>query len=277
MIDNAAVIMAQGVSIASERKEGVDDNMTASHFHSFFELYYLEDGGRQHVIEGQLYAVKPHSFVVLPPHTMHHSFGRRGEYFKRIVVYCTPEILGPTLNAGLISLAGVQQLQSSEDIRVCESLLKRLLVEEDFDDELKLNNQQAALQLLVGTLLRVQALHPEPLNAGKMRRIVRYVQDNYAEDLSLDDICARFFISKSHLCREFKAYTGSTFVEYVNSIRILHAQRLFLESKQNISEIAKATGFSSLTHFERVFYKVVGQSPRRSRQDAKARQHANEE
>ena len=133
------------------------------------------------------------------------------------------------------------------------------------------------MQLLVGTLLRVQALHPEPLNAGKMRRIVRYVQDNYAEDLSLDDICARFFISKSHLCREFKAYTGSTFVEYVNSIRILHAQRLFLESKQNISEIAKATGFSSLTHFERVFYKVVGQSPRRSRQDAKARQHANEE
>ena len=50
MIDQAGIMMAQGRSIASERIQGVNDNMSKSHYHDYFELYYLEEGERYHII-----------------------------------------------------------------------------------------------------------------------------------------------------------------------------------------------------------------------------------
>ena len=66
-----------------------------------------------------------------------------------------------------------------------------------------------------------------------------------------------------HLCREFKRFTMCNFVEYVNKIRVLHAQRLFVESDKTITQIAMDVGFGSLTHFERVFFQHTGQKPKK--------------
>ena len=51
MIDQAGIMMAQGRSIAGERIQGVNDNMSKSHYHDYFELYYLEEGERFHIIQ----------------------------------------------------------------------------------------------------------------------------------------------------------------------------------------------------------------------------------
>ncbi|NCC80517.1 MAG: AraC family transcriptional regulator, partial [Clostridia bacterium] len=55
MIDYAGIRMTEGQLIACERKEGMNDNMTKSHFHDFYEIYYLEEGGRNIIIEGSIY------------------------------------------------------------------------------------------------------------------------------------------------------------------------------------------------------------------------------
>ena len=54
MIDQAGIMMAQGRSIAGERIQGVNDNMSKSHYHDYFELYYLEEGERFHIIQDRL-------------------------------------------------------------------------------------------------------------------------------------------------------------------------------------------------------------------------------
>ena len=50
MLDQAGIYMAQGESIAGERIAGVNDNMMYSHYHNYYELYYLEEGARYHLI-----------------------------------------------------------------------------------------------------------------------------------------------------------------------------------------------------------------------------------
>ena len=55
MIDQAGIMMAQGLGTASERIQGVNDNMSQSHYHEYFEIYYLEAGERFHMVEDQLY------------------------------------------------------------------------------------------------------------------------------------------------------------------------------------------------------------------------------
>ena len=75
MIDQAGIMMAQGLGTASERIQGVNDNMSQSHYHEYFEIYYLEAGERFHMVEDQLYHMEQGEFMIFPPYVMHHSSG----------------------------------------------------------------------------------------------------------------------------------------------------------------------------------------------------------
>ena len=66
MIDNAAIFMQSGHSIASERISSVNDNTMRSHFHSYFELFYLEKGKRAVVAGERSYLLGPHEFIIFP-------------------------------------------------------------------------------------------------------------------------------------------------------------------------------------------------------------------
>ena len=92
---------------------------------------------------------------------------------------------------------------------------------------------------------------------------MQYVHDHYFQELSLDGLAEMFFINKFSLCREFKRFTMCSFVEFLNKIRVLHAQRLFVESDKSITQIAIDVGFGSLTHFERVFAQHTHQTPKK--------------
>jgi AraC-like DNA-binding protein len=65
----------------------------------------------------------------------------------------------------------------------------------------------------------------------------------------------------------FKKFTGVNFTEYLSRVRIENARNLLLNPNLRISEIAYAAGFQSLTHFNRVFKKIMGQSPTEFRGD----------
>jgi AraC-like DNA-binding protein len=67
--------------------------------------------------------------------------------------------------------------------------------------------------------------------------------------------------STFYFCKRFKKHTGVNFTEYVSRVRIESAKNLLLNPNLRISEIAYEVGFQSLTHFNRVFKSVVGESP----------------
>ncbi len=111
-------------------------------------------------------------------------------------------------------------------------------------------------------MMQTQKQNPrrqEKLN--RMSQIINYIHMHYHEDILLEELAKTFFISPYHLCREFKRYTNSTVVQYVNITRIMNAQRKFMETDKNITEISKETGFSNITHFNRVFKAVTGMTP----------------
>ena len=101
MIDQAGIMMAQGSPIACERIQGVNDNMAKSHYHEYYELYYLESGERYHMIHDRLYKIYPGEFLIFPPYVMHHSYGEENVPFKRILLYFRKDQVE---EAGLIRL-----------------------------------------------------------------------------------------------------------------------------------------------------------------------------
>ena len=101
MIDQAGIMMAQGALIASERIIGVNDNMAQSHYHEYFELYYLETGERFHMVQDRCYKMTAGEFIIFPPYVMHYSYGEKDMPFKRLVLYFRQEELGSGIQRAL--------------------------------------------------------------------------------------------------------------------------------------------------------------------------------
>jgi AraC-like DNA-binding protein len=122
------------------------------------------------------------------------------------------------------------------------------------------------------TLLKIFAMHlstvsnqvlvrqqnSEPPMIAKARE---YIDRNQGEELSLGQVARAVNTSTFYFCKMFKKSTGLNFTDYVSRTRIEKAKNLLLNPNLRVSEIAFEVGFQSLTHFNRVFKKIVGESP----------------
>lgn len=279
MIDNAAIYMQSGKPIALERISSVDDNTMTSHYHDYYELFFLESGSRSIIIGNKTYDLKPHDFVVIPPYTMHHSCSAPGVNFSRTVIYFKKEEIPEELirnfsehvvpccfkdvKAKHVFLEKVNSMFEEQDLYMAKSGRTDIRSNDNDPAFMSMTVLNSELKLLLIHALRHTTKTERLQNEPKIASIVSFIHNNYYEDLCLDDVAEKFFISKYYLCREFKKFTLCSFIEYLNKIRILHAQRLFVESNKKITEIAYEVGFSSLTHFERIFSQNTNQTPKK--------------
>lgn len=92
-------------------------------------------------------------------------------------------------------------------------------------------------------------------------RAKEYIFEHQTEELSLAQVARAVNTSTFYFCKIFKKSTGINFTDYLSRVRIEKAKNLLLNPNLRISEIAYEVGFQSLTHFNRVFKKILGQSP----------------
>src|SRR4051812_33675943 len=88
-----------------------------------------------------------------------------------------------------------------------------------------------------------------------------FIQEHSGEELSLPKVAKAANTSPNYLSEKFKEATGTNFVRYVARMRYEKAAGLLRQSDLRISEIAFATGFQSLSQFNRTFKKLAGKSP----------------
>lgn len=93
-----------------------------------------------------------------------------------------------------------------------------------------------------------------------IKKAMTYIRQNLSRPMSLDDIAARVGISKFHLARRFKLFTGKTVVQTVNLMRCTEAQRL-LEDGMSVSAAAASCGYENLSYFTRTFKALMGRLP----------------
>ncbi len=117
-----------------------------------------------------------------------------------------------------------------------------------FADHLSMKSNQVA----------VQQANAEPPIIAKAKR---FIEEHHTEDLSLGQVAQVVHTSIFYFCKLFKKVTGINFTEYVSRTRAEKAKNLLLNPNLRVSEIAYEVGFQSLTHFNRVFKKIVGESP----------------
>lgn len=269
MIDHAGINMEYGHQIASERIQSVNDNMAQSHFHEYFELYYLESGERFHMIGNEIYHMNSGEFVLIPPYIMHHSYGENDMPFKRLIVYFTKEMI---MQSDILELLSQEaRVYQKDEHREIHSLMCKILKEAETDDIHSKYMKTLLLNQISILLARYSSETAKPEQQNRITQIIQFLQENYTEDISLDDLSSHFYLSSYYLCHEFKKYTYTTIVQYINNLRVLHAQRLFQETSQSVTEISKIVGFSNVTHFNRIYKSVTGMSPSQTKKQFRER------
>lgn len=106
--------------------------------------------------------------------------------------------------------------------------------------------------------IAVQTANSEPPVITKAKH---FITEHHSEDLSLAQVAQAVHTSVFYFCKLFRKITGVTFTEFVSRTRVEKAKNLLLNPNLRVSEIAFEVGFQSLTHFNRVFKKIVGESP----------------
>ncbi len=103
----------------------------------------------------------------------------------------------------------------------------------------------------------------------RFQEIMSYIQEHYAEPLTLDDLSAFAGLSKEHLSREFKKYIGEGFREHLARIRMTHAQSDLENTDIPLLELAIRHGFTDLRSYNHAFHKQYGMNPAQYRRRVK--------
>jgi AraC-like DNA-binding protein/ligand-binding sensor protein len=105
-------------------------------------------------------------------------------------------------------------------------------------------------------LVQQRSLEPPVITKAK-----EYIAAHQTDDLTLSQVAKAVNTSTFYFCKMFKKVTGLNFTDYVSRLRVERARNLLLNKNLRVSEIAYEVGFQSLTHFNRVFKRILGVSP----------------
>ena len=111
---------------------------------------------------------------------------------------------------------------------------------------------------IVANQVVFQCEHTEPPAITKARE---YIAAHFTEELSLSAVAKAVHMSTFYFCKQFKKATGFSFTNYLSRVRVEQAKQRLHNPNVRVSEIAYEVGFQSLTHFNRVFKNLTGESP----------------
>ncbi|MBR2930460.1 MAG: helix-turn-helix domain-containing protein [Clostridia bacterium] len=271
----------QGLAIVSENEFEITrvavsqpkQNRT-THYHERYELYYLYSGDRYYFINDKTYHVKSGDAVLIKPYDIHitNNYSKSGYdrcliMFKRSFVRELESTLG--MDGITKCLDGGAELfhLSFQEQSLIETLLAMMLGEY----KVRQDGYEALMRSSLATILLILSRHEkdgaEREEGGistthkTVSAVAAYIINNCSEDITLESISERFYISPCYFSRVFKRVMGVSFSEYLNGIRIKEAQRLLAKTELSILEVTQATGYKSTTHFGRCFKGITGMSP----------------
>jgi two-component system response regulator YesN len=133
-----------------------------------------------------------------------------------------------------------------------------------FDSIQQARNAQEAVGTIHAFLETAEARLADAVRSASrdnMKKLLNYIEQNYAEPLSLKEVARHFHFNPTYLSSYFSSHIGEGFVEYVNRIRVSKAAEMLRSGSDSIAEIGAKVGFSDHSYFCKVFKKYTGRSP----------------
>lgn len=252
------------------------------HYHDALELNYVTGGSGTNYIEDKVYHMKPGELYVIN-NLEHHIAVSDGALKMKVVVF-EPSLLWQNTSDNLTLLSPFYSSTSrfSNLVSLHPSKMEKIHnIFKELEDEWNKKELgyrfiiKAKLMELTGILYRylnsqetLKSTSAYQTSFEKIRPSIQYINEHYETELSLDYLAAASCMSKAYFSTYFKKVTQMTLWEYIELIRINHAQLEIITSTESITEICYKCGFNSISTFNSVFKKITGMTPTQYRKNA---------
>lgn len=247
------------------------------HYHEFDKIILLLGGKVTYTVEGVTYFLRPWDLLLVPRDQIHRVTIDPSEPYERIVLWVGRSWMerrsDPTQNLGecfdLVRKRGFHLLRTDGEQRLNymrrAAELEEALRSNDFGHERMADTCcQQFLICAARDLLRDQTAEREKDSYStdpKIEEILRYIAGHLAEDLTVEALAERFYLSRYYLMHRFKAVTGYTVHQYTSQKRLLLAGEL-LRDGIPVMKAAEQAGFGDYSAFLRAFRSTFHASPR---------------
>ncbi|RYU92113.1 AraC family transcriptional regulator [Mucilaginibacter terrigena] len=242
------------------------------HYHPEIELVYVEaDAGIRHV--GTHISTYTQSDLVFIggniPH-LNFDYRLRSDYHQ-IVIQLRTDFLGAAIGTSP-EFAALHRLFKQADRGIAFTGETKAIVAKRLKQLNGLNSYRQLIELIDIFNLLAHSADTEILNTDqsskafilkdkiRMGAIYEYIDANYHKKPDVNVVAARVNLTTAAFCRYFKRQTNITFTDFVNQYRIERAKNLLMQGS-NITETCYAVGLESISYFNKLFNKIVGQNP----------------
>ena len=247
----------------------------ALHHHDFYEVYFFLSGNVQYNIETRSYLLTPGDVLLISPMELHQPmFGSEQREYERIVLWIDKQFLeGFSLpgqgftncfdtdspnHTNLLRPEGVQRQFLTF---LLEQLISESSSEQPYREICALSYLAQVLVLLNRLALQQRRENPVAVQDSTVYNILGYINEHYSENLTLDDLANKFFLSKYHLSREFQRLVGTSVHRYIVKKRLVMAKQMLSSGKPS-SEVYQSCGFGDYSNFYRAFKAEYQISPK---------------
>lgn len=239
------------------------------HYHDFHKVVVFLSGKAAYHIEGKSYYLKPWDILLVNRHAIHKPEIDFSVPYERFVLWIRDDISQQDLTACFQKAASRSFNLIRLDSRTQERLKQLLYELEGTVNETAFGSTLLKNALFTQFMVYINRIFLEKQYIfdahsytcdSQVEELLRYINHNLTEDLSIETLAKKYYLSKYHMMRKFKEETGYTIHNYVVNKRLLLARTKISEGMPVI-KAAQASGFSDYTTFSRAYKKQFGAAP----------------
>jgi len=239
------------------------------HYHDFHKIIVFISGKVTYHIEGKAYHLKPRDILLVSQGAIHKPEIDPSVPYERYIFWIRDDLSCQELNT-CFQKANDRSFNLVRADSALQERLKDLLPEieqtlqnEHFGDTVLRNALFTQFMIYINRIFLRTSSSPDKKTYSsdtQVEQLLKYINRNLSENLSIDQLANRFFFSKYHMMRKFKNETGYTIHNYITSKRLLMARSLISQGMP-VMKAAQASGFHDYTTFVRAYKKQFGKAP----------------
>lgn len=261
-----------------------DSNSFMWHCHPEIEITYVKEGSMHYRINNRSFHLKEGDIIFCNSNALHSGEMENQEDCSYIPITFDPKLIYGFFQSTIctryvdpvIQNLAVCALHIDYSEKWHETFRDRMLEVISLDKK-KPDFYELDISIRMQLLWRllVEYLPHQPVSTTsdfteyeRIRRILSYIEQNYMNQITLDDISEHIHLCESECTRLFKRHMNTTLFSFLQEYRIERSLE-YLNTKESISSIAEKTGFSDSNYYSKVFSKIKGCSPREYRKNLK--------
>lgn len=260
------------IFFASKEKMVRDDNY---HDHDFAEITYILSGKGKYYVNGTTYDVTAGDIIMCNPGVKHHNIvvNEKDPTVEVFIGFTNFKFKNMPQNS-IILKNNEYIMHTSGELKKEISKICWEMVAEQIGDQVGKYFMLKA-QLMKMLLLIIRELYSDEMQEKQnsynfesynknyiVKRIVSYLDENYASKISLDKIARNMYLSPVYISKIFKEETGESPINYLIKIRLEKARDILVNGEGgSIKSIANSVGYEDVYHFSKLFKKHYGISP----------------